>query len=263
MNSLAALSKCTELQRLDLSLVSQSIQLSDLLRSSQKLEQLKVMKLPKAWTPPYTGYETRYCKNWPPNAKEVHLNGAFYEINLTILCNLPDSATHLWIEQRYELHPASLLSSFLQVKGSKLEFLRLVQRPTRNHTRALLREVHKYCSSLQYLSVNIELFVFHDSNSTEGLLPTPKYSRLDLDYFGVPGFGPSLSWMLTQVVDLLYGDKLPNLRKLGIARSLGWTDSPYHTSQLSDLDDLLKALAREDGDAAQYSEEEAGVVNFG
>ena len=261
--SLAAISKSYQLRQLDLTLVSQSIELSDLLRALKKLESLEKLLLPKAWSAPYRGYETMFCKEWPGKLKEIHLNGVFNEINLTTLRNIPKTATHLWIEQRYELQSASFVSTFLEAAGGHLRFLRFLQRPTSDWSRPMLQAIHTHCRQLEHLSINVELFAARGMDVLQGLKPTPTYSRLDLDYSGIPGFGKRLGWSLRQLVDVLYDNALPSVRKVGIARSLGWTESPEMASQIADIDILLKAMARDDGLDARIPEEEAGVVIFG
>jgi len=53
------------------------------------------------------------------------------------------------------------------------------------------------------------------------------------------------------------------VRKLGISKKLGWTDKKSDQVTIRDIDDLLKAMAREDGVDAEIGEDEAGVLMFG
>ena len=53
------------------------------------------------------------------------------------------------------------------------------------------------------------------------------------------------------------------VRKVRVHRRLGWATTEEGKKQVKDVDDLLKALAREDGANAEIKEDDAGVVLFG
>ncbi len=53
------------------------------------------------------------------------------------------------------------------------------------------------------------------------------------------------------------------VRKVHVHRRLGWTATESGREELKELDELLKALAREDGANAEIEEADAGVVLFG
>ena len=53
------------------------------------------------------------------------------------------------------------------------------------------------------------------------------------------------------------------IRKVRVHRRLGWTTTKDGTKQVEELDELLKALAREDGPNAEIKEDDAGIVFFG
>ena len=84
--------------------------------------------------------------------------------------------------------------------------------------------------------------------------------QLDLDCFDpadCEAFTASDLWYA--ICDEGFG----RVRRVRVHRRLGWTASKEGKEIVKDVDELLKALAREDGDNAAMDENEAGVVLFG
>ena len=69
-----------------------------------------------------------------------------------------------------------------------------------------------------------------------------------------------LSEMLTKLNESIFANTMPRLRKLGVSRRLRWTGQHDDEVQIAEIDNLLKALALEDGDSAEIPEADAGVV---
>ena len=67
------------------------------------------------------------------------------------------------------------------------------------------------------------------------------------------------------IADMIVGSegKFSKLRKLGVHKKLGWTKTLTDIEGIREIHEFLKALAREDGDDAEISEDDAGVVFFG
>lgn len=61
----------------------------------------------------------------------------------------------------------------------------------------------------------------------------------------------------------LFSEALPKLRILRIHWRLRWNSSQAKLRQIDEMDNLLKALAREDGEGAEITEDMAGVLFFG
>ena len=236
----------------------------DLLRSIRDLPKLVLLYLPRAssTSSPHKGRRDIFLQ-WPVNLRELHLNGAFNENNGPFLCSIPPSVSHLWIENCPRPMP-SLVKDVLLAKGPQLEYLR-VGLPERKYINSIIISyVTLACENLLHLSVNIEfLSAMWDEHrlGNEGSFDTIEVldinCREEHDHI-------YLDECVTKISSLLFDGKLPKLRRLLIHRKLRWTDhSEYRTQQVAEMNDLMKALAREEGEGARVLESEAGVIIFG
>lgn len=115
--------------------------------------------------------------------------------------------------------------------------------------------------NLKYLKISLDLIgdYFFGSVDKPACL-----RRLDLDCFDTPAannVNPDRIW------DAIADGGFGTLRVLGVHRKvLGIGMADFGTGQngmLDEIDEYLKALAREDGKNAEVSEKDAGVVLFG
>ena len=239
--------------------------MSDLLRSIRGLDKLVLLYLPRAFA--YVASKeqtTNQCTTWPANLREVHLNGGFKIDNQSSLKSLPPSVTDLWIENCPR--PASdFMRLFFDAKGSQLESLHVTLLTRRYfHSMIIFDIIAQSCGNLRSLSVNIELF--ENSWGVDVALGTafsfPCVERLDLKCL-IEHDDEYLDRCLNFISGFLFSEKVPKLRKLLVDRKLRWTGSEVRSRQTAEMNELLKALAREDGERAEIPEDQAGVVFFG
>ena len=259
VNCLAALSKCSRLRYLDLSFVSESIAMSDLLRSTSVLSKLEVLHLPRSSTPNTSIESASY--GWPSRLREIHVSGGIHDESAHCLTTLPPSVSHLSIGNCPHLSMVSI-RPILSVKGPQLLYLEIVApipaltlspKPL-NNILGLLPNLRRLKISLDFIS----LACFDVQMVMTSILPL---REIDLDCFD-----PAECELLT-AEDVSYGisntHTWGNLRKVRIHRRLGWTKTQCAKRSVGELDEYLKALAKEDGPGAEIKEHEAGVIFFG
>ena len=238
--------------------------MSDLLRSIQHLDRLVLLYLPRASSYATSKQRvTKLCAIWPTNLRELHLNGGFIESNYIFLQNLPPRLSALWFENCPRLS-LEFVKPFFDAKGAQLDYLR-IGLPARCLSSEIMPSVARNCTYLRHLSVNIEIL----DNCWDGIffgrgLCFSSVERLDLDCLEDHN-DDDLDKYLVGLSDCLHNPDtgLPSLRKLMIHRKLKWAEKKLRLPALAEIDDLLKALAREDDEDAHISEDEAGLGFFG
>lgn len=264
VNCLAAISKCSRLRCLDLGFVSEAIPMSDLLRSIQGLHGLVLLYLPRAYS--YAASiqgVSNPCTVWPSGMRAIHINGGFNQANMRYLRSLPPSTSELWLEHCPRPAP-ELVKLFFTEKGSQLETLH-VTIPTKRYVNSgIMFDISQGCGNVRNLCVNIELIGDRWGRRVvpETFYLFPSVERLEIgcldDYDDV-----FLEGCLDNMSAYLFSERLPKLRNLLIHRRLRWMDSEARADQVAEMNELLKALACEDGEGSKISEDEAGVVIFG
>ncbi len=125
----------------------------------------------------------------------------------------------------------------------------------------IMSAISQGCCNVRNLYVNIELIGYKWGShlAPETFYPFPSVERLEIgrleDYDD--GF---LDWCLENMSAYLFSEALPKLRILKCQWRLRWADGEVRSQQIAEMDDLLKALAREDGEGAAISEDQAGVL---
>ena len=253
INCLAALSKCTKLRRLDLSFVSESIPISDLLRSINPLINLAVLHLPRSST---TNAGTKERRTWPAKLQELHINGGLHSTSSITNHSLPLCLSNLSISNCPHLDAESLfdLLETLSPQLSKLSLLAPIP-SIRYHPD--LYNILNVLTNLTHLRLSVDLiyepfFLYYlEYNPALASL-----TRLDLDCFD-PDYCTQVNLLV--LFDCLGYGMFAKVRVLGVHPKLGWNASHYG-KDLEDVSDLLKALAREDEAGAGIPECEAGVL---
>ena len=239
--------------------------MSDLLRSMQSLDRLVLLYLPRASS--YAASKqrgTNLCTTWPINLRELHFNGGFVENNNIFVHSLPPSVSALWFEHCPRLH-LRFVMPFFDAKGAQLDYLR-ISLPARSLNAEIMDCIARSCGFLLHLSINIEILDHHwQGLSSLGLGSTfPRVQCLEIDRLEEHD-DDDLGAYLANLSDRLYnGDiEFPSLRRLLVHRKLKWTNSELRSKYVAEINDLLKALAQEDGEGAQICEDKAGVILFG
>ena len=178
------------------------------------------------------------------------------------LKRLPFSLTHLTIGNCDQLQPWGIVRIVGRLYMPKLEYLKL-EKPM-----ALVMDMRFGCnllgaSNIRHLCAPIDFLSpdfwtgHHLGNSSRSC----SLDTLELD------FDTSLDRFYVNFVnfdsifDAVSDGYLGSLRRLNLHRKLAPTLGKVSESDF--LNDYLKALAREDGDGAKYSEDQAGIWLFG
>lgn len=123
VNCLAALSKCSNLRRLNLSFVSESIAMSDLLRSTSTLLKLESLHLPRSSA--HDSSRDVLIYSWPSKLRELHISGGLHDESALGLSTLPRSLSYLSIGNCPHLSML-FISPLLKQIGSQLQYLEIV-----------------------------------------------------------------------------------------------------------------------------------------
>ena len=121
-----------------------------------------------------------------------------------------------------------------------------------------------YSPTLKHMGISLDLLdwdFYHPHDNTvyfDGGRATA-ITRLDFHCFD-----PAVCFFLKPsafccLIDYVAFQKL---RIIGFHEKLGWGKTPDDRHDLGYLDDILKAMAREDGEGAEVSEADAGVVRI-
>ncbi|CAF9927658.1 MAG: hypothetical protein ALECFALPRED_003806 [Alectoria fallacina] len=259
VNCLAALSKCSNLRHLDLSFVSESISMTDLLRSTSLLSKLESLHLPRS-SAHDASRDIMIC-SWPASLRELHISGGIHDEALVSLGTLPSSVSSLSIRNCPHLSMVSI-GTILKTKGSQLHHLEVVAPiPALARDHKPLSGYMEYVPNLRSLKISLDFI-----SRSFMLLENDKADRyplrqLDLDCFDPADCEAFNAYDLWAAI--AYDNGFGRVRKVRVHRRLGWAASEEGTEQVKDLDELLKALAREDGASAEIKEADAGVVLFG
>ncbi|KAK4693620.1 hypothetical protein P7C71_g3822, partial [Lecanoromycetidae sp. Uapishka_2] len=264
VNCLAALSKCANLRHLDLQFVSESITMADLLRSLCGLSRLEVLHLPRSSAHEPNSDTSNY--KWPAKLRDLHISGGVRDESTHYLETLPPSMTRLSIGNCPHLSMYSL-RPLLQEKGPQLEDLEIIAPiPALQHGHKPLNDVMDLVPNLRHLKISLDFLgpvFFTPSASNPDACQSLR--RLDLDCFDPAECGFITLEQVWQGFDWAEGKdgKFNKVRKLGISNRLGWTKKKSDQATMKEIDELLKAMALEDGADAEVGEDEAGVIMFG
>lgn len=262
INALAALSRCSKLRYLDLSLVSERIPQLDLCRSLSMIKGLESLGYPRSGS---TDAET-FIGTVPIGLKDVHVNGGLqdglllHDINKRLTTQIePLTLTRLTIGNCPKLSKDGVWT-IVEHYSINLEYLKIG-----NHMSALRNDpldgILGILGSLRHLSIPVDyitgFFFWGKSKDDPYLLET-----IELDCIWPAGnqaeaINSDVIW--DAVADGAFG----RLRRVNLARRLEMPVVTGLGETSEELNQLLKALAREDGSQARYSEDQAGVRIFG
>lgn len=264
INCLAALSKCSNLRHLDLQFVSESIPMSDLLRTLSALSKLDTLHLPRSSTHEASRDVMRH--NWPAKLRDLHISGGVRDESTLCLSTLPPSVTRLSISSCPHLSMLAI-RPLLQEIGAQLQYLEIVAPiPALALGHKPLNGVMDMVPNLRYLKISLDFLgpvFFTPSASNPNACQSLR--RLDLDCFDPAECGFITLEQVWQGFDWAEGKdgKFKTVRKLGISKKLGWAEKKRDKATIEEIDDLLKAMAREDGADAEIGDDQAGVLMFG
>ena len=259
INALAALSKCTRLRYLDLSLVSEAFTRHELSHTLQRLQSLRTLHFPRAGIQP----SDILYSCLPIGLRECIVSGGLKSYNIDEgpkLKRLPFNLTHLTIGNCDQLQPYDIVRIVGRLYMPKLEYLKL-EKPMALAMGMQIgckllatSNIRHLCAPIEFLSpdfwTGLSLGKFNASCSLDTLELDFSLDRFYENFVNFDG-----------IFDAVSDGYLGNLRRLNLHRKLAPTLGNVFESDF--LNDYLKALAREDEDGAKYSEDQAGIWLFG
>ena len=246
-----ALSKCSKLRVLDLSLVSESTPLQTLFNTVKSLKNLETLRLPRS-----SGFGTSSVDadliNWPPNLQRLYLAGGIDAHFLYGIVNFPLTLHELTIEHcpQAKGHAVRQLLATMSAAEVPLVYLRIAYMPKFSINAldiilAFFPDLEDLSVSIDYITpaiLNPEFQEYHD------VIRTPDFSThalraLELTNSGSPGDVDKFSPL--DVIIALDEGSFPHLRTVRVAKSLQWGTGDTR-QEMDALDEQLQLLELED-----------------
>jgi len=240
INSFAALSKCSKLQHLDLSLISASISNKLLFQTLKNLQELETLFFPRSSSRDLRGDsgrdETPY--EWPPKLRALHLAGGIDDHFLgTHLVAVSKSLERLSIQHCSQIHLDALLNT-LSILGPQLLHL-TIRHPMAQLHAGSLNTLLSTCPNLLALRISADYIT-----SSIFLSPAPKLQILDLDCS--PTASPDVGVEPAAVYDAVEEGRMPDLRSVRVSARLAWSATPGLRGDVRDLEEVLGDREMED-----------------
>ncbi|KAF2482054.1 hypothetical protein BDY17DRAFT_252946 [Neohortaea acidophila] len=258
-----ALAKCSKLRTLDLSLVSESPPLPDIFKSISRLTSLRSLKLPRS-----TGFGVHqkaasFDSCWPPQLVDLTLCGGIDAHFLHGVASFPSTLRSLTIEHCPLARSAAVT-----------HLLRTAVRPLQNLERFQISHMPRLSShalddilvllpQISHLSVSVDYLspsVFDSARYSNAFskdpdspvpLCQPHLRTLELTS---TDYSTSISEENLAPIDIIIAldeGTLPGLRRVRVARSLGW-DSADVAPDTEALGDALQEGARRDWERKEW-----------
>ena len=275
VNALAALGKCSRLRYLDLSLVSEAFTAAEVVHTIPKLTNLKTFLFPRAGK---ERWEVLYSC-WPQSLQECIVRGGLRgTYNLGAGSWLDTKHNSLYIPPKRQSHNLVRLTVGNCDLGSfditrlvssdylpRLKYLKVVQ-PMKalqaNPFRAewTIPESNPLAkSSIRHLDVPIEYLSPSVCQNAKSAAHTKLYLLETLRLRDTNEDLPwdQEAWDFALISDAVDEGPFKRLRRISMPRTL--FEYLSKDSDPQELDQFMKALAREDGEQSKYTEDEAGV----
>lgn len=230
INSFAALSKCTQLRHLNLSLISASISNHVLFHTLKNLRELETLYFPRSSSNQGQKPKNDETYEWPPKLQALHLAGGINdEFLLTHLHNLPPSLSRFSIQHCSMVYTSALLS-VLEVLGPQLQHL-TIRHPMSRIDPAALDYVLLLCPNL--LAFRISGDFISDALFTNIPQGHP-LQILDLDCSGTAGTEVDIN--PGAVYNAVEAGRLECLRSVRVSARLAWEATPRGRQDVSDCE---------------------------
>ncbi|EKD11972.1 F-box domain protein [Drepanopeziza brunnea f. sp. 'multigermtubi' MB_m1] len=234
INSFAALSKCTSLTHLDLSLLSASISNKMLFQSLAHLTHLETLLFPRSSaldqnidTLPYT---------WPPKLRALHLAGGISDdFLLTHMSTLPLTLQKISIQHCSSVHPHAI-THVLETLGPQLTHL-TIRHPMRHLFPSSLDTLLTFCPSLLALRISAD-FISPALFTPAAIPPNHSLRILDLECSTDPTADVDIQ--ADSVYEAAESGLLPDLRRVCVSARLAWGASEKTRRDAADLLEVME-----------------------
>jgi len=237
INSFAALSKCTKLTYLDLSLISASISNQLLFKTLKSLQDLETLFFPRSSSLDQIKEPTPY--DWPPQLKALHLAGGVDDHFLVVhLINAPPTLSRLSIQHCANIHPFSVIQTLAKL-GHRLQHL-TIRHPMPHLYLGSLDSVFELCESLIALRISADFI----TNKLFEFIPSEHPLQI-LDLECSPQAGADVDIQAQSVLTAVESGLLPDLRSVRASMRLAWSATERTRSAAEDLSDALEEAESE------------------
>lgn len=232
VNSLAALSKCTKLRYLDLSLISSSISHKALFQAIRSLTQLETILLPRSSINNQHVISEPY--NWPSCLNTLHVSGGvddqFFIFQLT---NAPKTLSNLGIQHCPQVHASAIIHSLCGL-GSNIAYLSIIHPMPRLYL-GELDGILRLCPALLSLRISVD---FISENFFKMIPVNHALQALELEC----SHSAETDITPNTIFDAIDRSLFPDLRRLKISPRLAWDSTSQMRSDIQDLSDILEAM---------------------
>lgn len=233
INSLAALSKCSKLRYLNLSLISSSIPNKILFQTLRSLGELEILFLPRSSsvneddTP-----DDLYI--WPPRLKNLYISGSVDDHFLYLhMPKAPKIFSRLSIQHCPQVRAPAVVFTLFKL-GSQLSHLS-IRHPMPQISEGMLDNLLKLCPKLISLRVSVDYI------SAKIFRQIPINHTLQILELGCSHTAES-DITPNDIFDAVDQFLLPDLRYLRVSSRLVWDSTPELRSDVEDLSELLDTL---------------------
>lgn len=214
INSFPALSKCTKLRYLNLSLISASISTRLLFQSLKTLRELETLLFPHTSNSDQDGHDEIH--EWPPKLKDLRLAGGVNDHFLrTHLLNVPPTLSRFSIQHCSMVYAPALLET-LEHLGPQLQHL-TIRHPMNRMGVGALDYVLLMCPSLTAFRISAD---FITDALFENIALDHPLRILDLECSGTAGTDVNIT--AGAVYDAVEDGRLPSLRSVRVSPRLAW-----------------------------------------
>lgn len=235
VNSFAALSKCTNLTYLNLSLMSASVSTKTLFKTLQSLRHLQTLFFPRTSINNGTD-QLGAIREWPPKLKTLHLAGGIDDHFLYEYMTVVPKSLQILSIQHCPMVFTLALQDILSILGQHLLQLTILH-PMNKLPMGALDETLSLCPKLTALRISADFI--SDRLFDEEHMPAEHPLRiLDLDCSITAesdvGISPDSIWISID------SGRLPKLRSVRVSALLAWGATATLKRSVSDLTELLE-----------------------
>ncbi|RKF61144.1 F-box protein [Erysiphe neolycopersici] len=236
INSLAALSKCTKLRYLNLSLISSSIPNKILFQALRSLGELEILFLPRSSS---VNQNDNPCDSyiWPPRLQSLYISGTLDDHFLyTHMTKAPEAFSSLSMQHCPQIRAPAIVFTLYKL-GSQLSHLS-IRHPMPQIFEGMLDNILKLCPKLISARISIDFF----SAKLFKQIPinhTLRSLELGCSHSAESDITPN------DIFDAIDQSLLPDLRYIRVSKRLAWDSTPELRSDVEDLSELLDTLEYE------------------
>lgn len=234
INSFAALSKCTKLRHLDLSLISASVSNKLLFQTLKSLTELETFFFPRSSSLDQQAETDPYI--WPQKLQALHLAGGISDNFLyTHLSNVSATLSRLSIQSCTQVHVSPLLL-VLEKIGQQLKHL-TIRHPMPHLFHGALDSLLLDLPALVALRISAD-YISNKFFSAESIPQNHPLRILDLECS--PTADAQVGIGASTIYDAVERGQLPDLRSVRVSMRLAWAATEATRLDASDLLEIIE-----------------------